>query len=57
MATCCTSATTPGPQEFALYDEYNPMVKILVNGNEFFLNFDHTERTADDRRHTDQRQH
>ena len=30
------------PQEFALHDENNPMVKILVNGNEFFLNFDHT---------------
>ncbi len=28
--------------EFALYDEFNPMVKVLVNGGEFFLNFDHT---------------
>ncbi len=30
-------------EEFAAYDEYNPMGKILVDGSDFLLNFDHTE--------------
>jgi Ca2+-binding RTX toxin-like protein len=33
--------------EFALYDEYNPMRKVLVNGGEWMLNFDHTEGRFD----------
>jgi Ca2+-binding RTX toxin-like protein len=33
--------------EFALYDEYAPMVKIVVNGGQWFLNFDHTEGRLD----------
>ena len=28
---------------FELYDEYNPMVKIIVGGGEWFLNFSHLE--------------
>ena len=37
----------PVTGEFALYDEYAPMVKILVGGGEWFLNFTHTEGRFD----------
>ncbi|NIQ03506.1 MAG: hypothetical protein GWM98_26665, partial [Nitrospinaceae bacterium] len=30
-------------EEFAAYLEYDPWAKITVDGDEFFLNFDHTE--------------
>jgi Ca2+-binding RTX toxin-like protein len=29
--------------EFALYDEFHPLQKVMVNGGEFFLNFSNTE--------------
>ncbi|RLQ23593.1 LEPR-XLL domain-containing protein [Seongchinamella sediminis] len=30
----------PASEEFALYDEFNPRTKIVVNGKEFLLNFE-----------------
>ncbi|HEX5857107.1 MAG TPA: hypothetical protein VFY91_03265, partial [Microbacterium sp.] len=33
--------------EFVLYDEYAPMMKVMVSGGEWMLNFDHTEGRFD----------
>ncbi|MFS6827004.1 hypothetical protein [Cyanobium sp. ATX-6F1] len=51
-----TKASALRAGEFALYDEYNPLAKISVNGGEFFLNFAANEgpkSTLDAARQTD----